>query len=114
VYGPPVPTGFVRSSMEVAPIDGLEIGAAEWPAPHPFEVKGLDERFWVHEGQWHVNAAPDVLGAAGRGDRVIQVTVTYQACSDSECLAPMALALSLPVREAALEGRELPGRERPR
>jgi hypothetical protein len=40
--------------------------------------------------------------------------VTYQACSDSECLAPMALALSLPVREAALEGRELPGRERPR
>jgi hypothetical protein len=114
VYGPPVPTGFVPLSMEVAPIDGVEIGAAEWPAPHPFEVKGLDERFWVHEGTVHGTLPLTFSAPPGAGDRVIQVTVTYQACSDSECLAPMALALRLPVREAALEGRELPGRERPR
>jgi DsbC/DsbD-like thiol-disulfide interchange protein len=100
--------------MEVAPIDGVEIGAAEWPALHPFEVKGLDERFWVHEGTVHGTLPLTFSAPPGAGDRVIQVTVTYQACSDSECLAPMALALSLPVREAALEGRELPGRERPR
>ena len=114
VYGPPVPAGFVPLSMEVAPIEGVEIGMAEWPVPHPFEGKELDERFWVHEGTVR-GAVPLTFSAPpGAGDHVIQVTLKYQACSDAVCLEPMTLTLSLPVREVALEGRELPGRERPR
>ena len=114
VYAPPVPAGFVPLSMQVAPIEGVEIGMAEWPAPHPFEVKGLDERFWVHEGTVYGALPLTFTAPPGTGDHVVQVTLIYQACSDSVCLAPMALALSLPVREVALEGRELPGHERPR
>ena len=111
VYGEPIPAGFVPLSVEVAPIEGVEIGHAEWPAPHPFDVAGLDERFWVHEGTVR-GALPLTFSAPpGGGDHVIYVTVNYQACSDSVCHAPMSLALALPVREVALEGRELPRRE---
>jgi len=114
VYGPPVPAGFVPLSMEVTPIEGVEIGTAEWPAPHPLEVKGLDEQFWVHTGTVRGALALTFSAPPGAGDHVIQVTVKYQACSTSACLVPMVLALSLPAREVALEGRELPSRERSR
>jgi hypothetical protein len=110
VYGTPVPAGSVSLSMEVVPIDGVEIGAAEWPAPHPFEVKGLSERFWVHEGTVRGVLPLTFSAAPGAGDHLVHVTVKYQACSDSMCLQPMTLALSFPIREVALEGRELPRR----
>jgi len=51
-------------------------------------------------------------GPPGAGDQLINVTVSYQACSDSACLAPVSISLSFPVREVALVGRELPGRAR--
>jgi len=111
VYAQPAPAGFVPISVAVAPIEGVAIGDADWPAPQPVEVTGLEERFWVHEGTVR-GALPLTFSAPpGAGDHLIHVTVNYQACSDSVCLAPVSLALGVPVREVALEGRELPGRE---
>ena len=109
VYGHPVPAGFVPLSVQVAPIDGVEIGAAEWPVPHPFKVDGLDEKFWVHEGTVRSSIPLTFSGSPGAGDHVIQVTVSYQACRDAECLMPTLISLPLPVKEVALVGRELPG-----
>jgi peroxiredoxin len=112
VYGGPVPAGFIPLSVEVAPIDGVEIGTVAWPAPHSFTVDGLDEEFWVHEGTVRSSLPLTFAGPPGAGDHVIQVTVSYQACSDSACLVPTSISLSLPVKEVALVGRELPGSER--
>lgn len=108
VYGDPVPTGFVPLSVEVTPIESVEIGAVEWPVPHPFKVDGLDEAFWVHEGTVRGSLPLTFSGTPGAGDHVVRVTVSYQACSDSACLVPMSIALNLPVKEVALVGRELP------
>lgn len=110
VYGEPVPAGFVPLGVEVAPIEGVEIGEAEWPTPHPYGASGIEERFWVHGGTVQGVVPLTFSAPPGGGDHVVQATVTYQACSDSTCLAPTTVALGLPVREIALEGRELPGR----
>lgn len=109
VYGHPAPAGFRPLAVEVAPIDGVEIGTASWPAPHLFKMDGLDEQFWVHEGKARSALPLTFSGPPGAGDHVIHVTVSYQACSDSACLAPASISLSLPVNEVALVGRELPG-----
>src|SRR5918996_3386299 len=44
VYGVPAPAGFLPLSVEVSPIAGVEVGAAEWPAPHPFKGEGPASR----------------------------------------------------------------------
>lgn len=108
VYGRPIPAGFVPLSVEVAPIEGVVVGAVEWPAPHPFRVDGLDEEFQVHQGTVRGSLPLTFSAPPGAGDQVIRVTVRYQACSDSACLVPASIALSLPIKEVALVGRELP------
>jgi DsbC/DsbD-like thiol-disulfide interchange protein len=110
VYGEPVPAGFVPLSVDVAPIDGVEVSEAEWPAPHPFKVDGLNEEFWVHEGTVRGSLPLTFSASPGAGDHVVRVTVGYQVCSDSACLAPTSVSLDFPVKEVALVGRELPGR----
>ena len=112
LYGQPAPAGFVPLSVQVAPIENVEIGTAEWPAPHRFHVDGLDEEFWVHEGTVRTSIPLTFSGPPGAGDHIIDVAVSYQACTDSACLAPASISRSLPVREVALVGRELPSRER--
>lgn len=108
VYGHPIPAGFVPLSLEVAPIENVEMGAAEWPSPHPFKVDGLDDELLVHEGTIRALLPLTFSALPGAGDHVIQVTVSYQACSNSTCLAPASIPLHLPVKEVALVGRELP------
>ena len=65
VYGEPIPDGYMPLSVEVAPIDGMEVGALEAPAPTPFEVAGLDERFVVYDGTVKAGGAADLR----QGDR---------------------------------------------
>jgi len=108
VYGEPVPAGFVPLSVKVAPIEGVEIGAVEWPTPHPLTVDGLNEQFWVHEETVRSSLPLTFSGPPGAGDHVLQITVSYQACRNSACLVPTSISLSLPVKEVALVGRELP------
>ena len=110
LYGQPAPAGFVPLSLQVTPIDNVEIGTAEWPAPHQFHVDGLDDEFWVHEGTVRTSIPLTFSGPPGAGDHVVDVIVRYQACSDSACLVPVSISRSLPVREVALVGRELPNR----
>jgi len=108
VYGEPVPAGFVPLSVKVAPIEGVEIGAVEWPTPHPLTVDGLNEQFWVHEETVRSSLPLTFSGPPGAGDHVLQITVSYQACRNSACLVPTSISLRLPVKEVALVGRELP------
>jgi peroxiredoxin len=108
VYGHPVPDGLVPLAMTVAPIENVEVGAARWPAPHPVRVDGPEEELWAYDGTVHGSLPLTFTGAPGAGDHVVQVTVSYQACSDSTCLVPTSVFLELPVKEIALVGRELP------
>ena len=110
VYAAPIPKGYVPLRVEVAPIEGLELWPMRWPSPHPFKVEGLDEEFRVHEGTVRGSLPLAFTAPPGAGDQVIRVTVRYQACSSTTCLAPAAVPVEIPVREAALVGRALPTR----
>jgi DsbC/DsbD-like thiol-disulfide interchange protein len=108
VYGEPIPRGYVPLSVDVAPIDGLELRPMRWPSPRPFRVEGLDETFKVYEGTIRGVLPFAFTAAPGAGDQVLRTTLRYQACRASMCLPPAEIRVGLPVREVALVGRSLP------
>jgi len=103
VYGEPIPDGYVPVSVEVTPIEGLEVGAFEAPAPSPFQVAGLDEQFFVYDGT--VRVTVPLTFTVATDDQTIEVVVRYQACSATDCRLPEALRLRLPVTKLALVER---------
>jgi DsbC/DsbD-like thiol-disulfide interchange protein len=108
VYAEPVSPGLVPLSVEVQPIAGLEVGPATWPAPRRFRLPEVGDELWVHEGTVRGILPLTFTAAPGGGDRVVRVTVRYQACDEARCLLPASLAFEIPVREVALVGRSLP------
>lgn len=96
VYGRPIPDGYVPLSVEVAPLQGLQVGPLEGPSPHPFKIEGLDEEFFVHEGAARFSLP--LTFTERIGDQTVEATVRYQACSSTDCLMPQAVQLRLPVR----------------
>jgi len=108
IYGVPIPQGYVPLTVDLAPIDGLELRPMHWPSPHPFSVAGLDEKFWAYEGTIRGVLPFAFTAPPGAGDQVLRATVRYQACSASTCLPPEAVRLDIAVKETALVGRSLP------
>jgi DsbC/DsbD-like thiol-disulfide interchange protein len=100
VYGRPIPEGYIPLSVDVAPIDGLETGTANFPVPHPYRVEGLEEEFMVYERGVAVSV-PLTFTKEGEA-QTLHVTVGYQACSDGGCFAPQTVSLQLPVKSADL------------
>jgi peroxiredoxin len=96
IYGRPIPEGFFALSVDVAPLEGLEAGELELPEPHPYRVEGLDEQFQAYEGELR-GSLPLAL-TQNIGDVTLDLTLSYQACTDSECFPPSEMRLSLPVR----------------
>jgi hypothetical protein len=108
VYSAPTPDGSTPLSLEIAPIDGLELRPARWPDPYRFRVAGLDDEFWAHGGRIHGTLPLVFTAPPGAGDHVLKVMVRYQACSEIVCHPPATVALELPVQEVALVDRTLP------
>jgi hypothetical protein len=98
VYGQPIPEGFIPLAIEIAPIPGLVVGEPQWPAPRLFRIEGLEEEFYIYEGNIKVTL-PVTLTQEG-DDQTLQVRVRYQACSHMGCFAPQTITLELPVRAA--------------
>lgn len=109
VYGAPVSDGLTPLSVEIDALDGLEVGPARWPAPRSFELPGLGDHLSVHAGVVRGTVPLTFTAVPGTGDHLIGITVRYQACDDAASLMPSSVRLQLPVREAALVGRSLPG-----
>ena len=110
VYGQPVRDGLTPLSIEIDALDGLQVGPARWPVPRRVTVPGVDEGQWVYQGIVRGTVPLTFAAAPGRGDRMVGVTVHYQAHGAASRRAPSAVQLQLPVGEAALVGRSLPGR----
>jgi hypothetical protein len=105
VYARPVPEGFVPLTVQVAPIDGVEVGELEGPEPEPFRVEGLDEQFFVYEATLKVGLPLTFTKRVG--DQTVAATVRYQACSATDCLVPQAIRLDLPVKNASHTERDI-------
>ncbi len=106
LYTTPIPQGYVPLGVEIAPLEGLTAGEARWPAGRAFHVAGLDEEFSVLDGTVRggipVRFAAASARGDGGGDLTIELTVHYQACSETACLPPRATRLVVSAREAAL------------
>ncbi len=107
VYGRPIPEGYVPLHVEMAPIEGLVVGEVRWPDPRSFTLPGLEEQFWTYEGRIRGSLPLTFSGAPGAGDLTIWVTLAFQVCSASDCLAPTRVTLELPVREVGLVDRPI-------
>jgi hypothetical protein len=107
IYGTPIPDGYVPLALSVAPLERVLVGAPQLPQPHPFQVEGLDERFWVYEGTVRLTL-PVTFMVVDAGEQQVAVTVAFQVCSDHDCLVPETHALALRLPEAPLLERPQP------
>jgi len=108
VYGTPAPNGATPLSLDVTPIDGLELRPMSWPEPRCLRVGELDEEIWVHEGTVHGTLPLAFTAPAGGGDHVLKAALSYQACGEGICHPRDVVRLELPVKEVALVDRTLP------
>ena len=95
IYGRPIPNGFYALEVDVAPIEGLNLGELSLPEPHPYRVEGLDEQFMAYDGE--IRGELPLFINQDSGDVTLDITVSYQACTDSECFPPASLTLRLPL-----------------
>lgn len=65
------------------------------PEPRPYKVEGLDEQFMAYDGE--IRGELPLYINQNSGDVTLEVTVSYQACTDTECFPPSSLKLSLPI-----------------
>jgi len=101
VYGPSTPDGFVRLTLAVSSAPaGARVGAVAWPATRPFSVAGLVEEFAVYDGTVRISAPVEFIIDRGSGTVGLEVTLSFQACSATECFAPSSLTVPLTVPEA--------------
>jgi DsbC/DsbD-like thiol-disulfide interchange protein len=108
VYGDPAPQGLVPVSVEIAPMEGVDVGAMRWPAPRELRTGGVEDALWVHDGTIRGVLPLTFSGASGAGDRIVRARVRYQACNASLCLPPTSVSLEVSVKEVALIGRPIP------
>lgn len=107
VYGRPIPADYVPVSIQVDPVEGLDVGEVEWPEPRRFVMEGLDDEFWVYEGTIAGRVPLTFTAAQGSGDQVVRGTVSFQACAEYYCLPPSEVRFELAVQEVGLVDRPL-------
>jgi hypothetical protein len=107
VYGRPIPDGYYPLEVAVAPIERVVVGASVFPSPAPFQLPGLDEEFAVYEQSVRVEL-PLTFMVVDAGTLNVELTVSYQACSATDCLSPASVHLTLPLAERALVERPKP------
>jgi len=103
IYGNPVPEGFVAATVEIHSLEEeISVGQAMWPEPTPFQIPGLDEPFVVYTDRVRCRIPITFLARKGEPFVAIPVSVRYQACSDSDCLLPQSLDLTLRVERLSM------------
>jgi DsbC/DsbD-like thiol-disulfide interchange protein len=100
IYGRPIPKGYTPLSVEIDAEEGLVVGETEYPPVQPFHVEGLDEQFNVSAGRLRVIAPFAFNVAAETGERTLTVRISWQACSQSECLIPTVKVIRIALPEA--------------
>ena len=99
-YAAPVPPGYQALSVELEPMDGLEVGGLALGASRPFSVAGLDEPFMVYDGT--IEATLSFMLIRNLGSTSLCVRVRYQACTELACLPPASIS-----QQVVLEGLDL-------
>ena len=104
IYGEPVPQGLTATTIEVEGPDGLVFLPMQSPATHSLHLASIDETLEVWSGRvdliiplYPVGELVSESRPLDTPDVEVTVTVTFQACNDSECLLPQTRQLELTV-----------------
>ena len=100
VFAPRVPDAYTPLSLQVEPLDGLDVGQPVLPTPQPYVVEGLEEQLRVHEGA--IRTTIPLRFTKNLGATVVALQVEYQACTPTVCFPPAVLRV-----EVALNGLDL-------
>lgn len=89
---------LIPTVVQLATPPGFAFRHARYPEPMLLRVEGAGEELAVYEGTTEIQivaaADPDLT----TGDYFLRVALTYQPCTDRDCLAPVEEWLTLPVR----------------
>lgn len=107
VYGRPIPPGYYPLEVQVTPMERVTAGEPVYPLAESFRMEGLDEQFFVYTGSVRVDLPLTFMLVDG-GDLDVEVSVSYQACSEVDCLSPAATELHLHIAERPLIERPAP------
>lgn len=95
VYGEPVSQGYMPLRLQVEPLEGLTTGQIDMPAPRPFHVAGLDERFLVYTGS--VRMTLPIMFTSNLGATTLVAELAFQTCTDTTCFPPASVRVELPL-----------------
>lgn len=104
LYGKPIPDGYIATEVEVTAPDGIMVGEPVYPPTEPFRVEGIDDDFQTFLGDVRIHVRVDRMETELESIP-LDVTVSYQACTDRECFLPQSKTLHLDVPTAALNRR---------
>jgi peroxiredoxin len=95
VFAAPVPDGYAPLSLQIEPLDGLQVDPYQLQTPRPFTVDGLEEEFFVYEGV--IQAVIPLQLTKNLGPTSLTLRVSYQACTPTECFPPASLRVDVPL-----------------
>lgn len=101
VYGQPIPAGYTPITVTVDEIPDVTVGPPEALPGRPIHIEGLGDEFHVHDGRFEIQVPITVKVPLGTGRIELRVTVSYQACSDTECLPPASVRAEVSLDEVA-------------
>ena len=100
VFAPRVPDAYTPLSLQVEPLDGLDVSQPALPTPRPYAVEGLQEQLLVYEGT--ICTMIPLRFTKNLGPTAVALRVEYQACTPTVCFPPAALRV-----EVVLNGMDL-------
>jgi len=92
----PGPSGKGLVPLRVGLVRGQGVAVyADYPPGEPY---GPDEKLLVHKGSVRLTVAVEYAPGVGAGAGEPVLGVTFQACTDSECLEPQTIPLEIRVK----------------
>ena len=100
VFAPSGAEEITPLSLQMEPLDGLEVGQPALPAPRRLGFKGLEEQFLVYEGS--IRGMIPLRFTKNLGPSALTLHVKYQACTSTLCFPPTTLRVAV-----SLDGLDL-------
>lgn len=100
--------GLIPTALHVKPLAGVKITGIRFPSPEKKEFSFSTETINVYSGTFLVRANLQVDRQAPAGDKVLEGSLSYQACSDTSCLPPETIPFSFRVPVAVEGARTTP------
>ena len=97
VYGRPLPDAYTPLTLSITAPPGVTVEPVAYPPPTPLPLPALGETLPVYTGQ--VELTTYLTLQEVRDDLELQATVRWQVCTDTDCLLPGAVTMTLPVRQ---------------